>query len=311
LAPLVVFAVYRNQIKKVWRVVIPLCLVLFVISGIFYIRNLKSEYHVVHKTDLAKLPEVTENGNPYLHNLNDTTRINGYLVWINVCETELRRQWLLRSSKPFDSLDIRGWVPTKTTLIYYLASMGLSRDSAGMAQLNNQDIKYIEQGYNNKLLAGIGLRARMFDLVRESDTWQRTGKPDGSVTIRLNAFMNGWKVFKKAPVFGTGYGDINDDIQAQYEADNQIFGEPMRQNPHNQLLTFLIGSGIAGLLVFLISFILPGIIEKKYKSYLFLVSFCITAMSFFSDDTLERMVGCIMMAFFFSLTLYAIPGELT
>ena len=269
-ALLVEFMVYFVHIKKVWRVVIPFFLILIIILGSFYIIKINSEYHVIHNFEYAKLPKLTKNGNPYLDNKQDTTRINGYLIWINVCEPELRKQWSLRSLKPFDSLDLRGWVPIKTTLVSYLSSMGLTKDSAGMAQLKDKDIRYIERGYNNKLLTGIGLKARMFDLVREFDTWNRTKEPAGSVTIRLNALINGWKVFKKAPLIGTGYGDINDDIQMQYNSDNQVYGFKMRQNPHNQFFTVLIGAGIIGFVAFLISFVLPGIFKKNINLICFL-----------------------------------------
>jgi O-antigen ligase len=116
-------------------------------------------------------------------------------------------------------------------------------------------------------------------------------------------------VFKKHPWIGSGYGDINDDIQAQFQKDNLVFGEDKRQNPHNQLLTIMIGSGIIGLIIFLFSYTMLGIIENKYRSYLFIICFCVISISFFTDDTLERMIGAVIMALFFSLSLYSIPQK--
>lgn len=306
---LVLFYVYQSFIPAIWRYALPLGLIIIVLLAGWYVKKVSDDFYTIHPVDLHSLETLTANGNPYQHNITDTTRINGYLAAIYICEPELRSQWQKRSSWPIDSLDLNGWIPVKQTLIYYLTSMGLRKDSAGMAQLTDLDIRNIEYGRTNKVLAGIGLYARVYDVIREFDYWIRTGNPGGSITIRLNAIKTSWKIFKRNPWIGTGYGDINDDIQAQYEADGQVFGEDMRQNPHNQFFTVLIGAGILGLIIFLVSIVLPGIIEKKYQSYLFLVAFCVVILSFLSDDTLERMIGAVIMAFFFSLFLYAIPED--
>lgn len=304
---LVVLIVRYRKIGIYGRIAFVALGLLGIATGTYLFKSNLNEYRAIHIENTAKLDSLTLNGNKYEHFINDTIRVNGYLRNIYICEPELRAEWLKRSSFAFDSLDNARWVPVKVTLVNYLTSKGLRKDSVGMSQLADRDIRNIESGYYNYKLAEVGINARIYDLIREFDEWEKTGKPAGSVTIRINGLKNGWKVFSEHIWFGTGYGDINDDIQAQFDKDSPDFSEDLKQNPHNQLFTILIGSGIVGLVVFLLSFVLPGIIERKYGSYLFLVSFCVVLFSFFTDDTLERMIGCVIMALFFCLFLYAVP----
>ncbi|HOT13320.1 MAG TPA: O-antigen ligase family protein [Bacteroidales bacterium] len=307
---LVVLLVRYRKISVYIRVAFVVLGLLSIATGAYLFKSNLNEYRAIHIENTAKLDSLTLNGNKYEHSVNDTIRVNGYLRNIYICEPELRIQWAKRSQVAFDSLDNAGWVPVKVTLVSYLTSKGLRKDSAGMSQLTDRDVRNIESGYYNYKLAEVGVNARIYDLIREFDEWRRTGIPAGSVTIRINGLKNGWKVFSEHIWFGTGYGDINDDIQAQFDKDSPDLGEDKKQNPHNQLLTIMIGSGIVGLVVFLLSFVLPGILERKYSSYLFLVSFCVVLFSFFTDDTLERMIGCVIMALFFSLFLYAVPKNI-
>lgn len=305
----VVALVYWKRIHILLKTTM-LLIVIFVISAVSFTYIDASKLYYAPLDKMPDIPDsTTVNGNPYYHNLNDSSAINGHFVNVFICEPELRKEWEKVSSKSLDSLDLRKWSILYSTLVSYMSSKGLKKDSVGFSKLSKRDIRLIEYGYTNAALAGIGMKARVYDLIREFDVWKKTGLPAGSVTIRINAMVNGWKVFKKNIWFGTGYGDINDEIQKQFEADNLVFGDDKRQNPHNQFFTILIGSGITGFIIFTLSLVLPGFMERKYKSYLFLVSFCVVVFSFLSDDTLERMIGCIITAFFFSLFLYAVPSK--
>jgi hypothetical protein len=304
---LVILAVNYKRINRYFCYSFGLIALLFIgYTFLLFKKNIK-EYSFVHEVNIATLDTLTANGNPYKKYEGDTVRVNGHLRNIYICVPEMRKQWAIRSAMHFDSIDHSKWQPVRVTLINYLTSKGLRKDSTGVVQLTDRDIRNIEEGYKNYKLAEVGFEARVYDLIREFDEWKKTRLPAGSITIRINAMMNAWKVTKENLCFGTGYGDINDDIQLQFQKDNKVFGKDMRQNPHNQLFTIMIGSGIIGLIIFLVTYILPGIMEQRFRSYFFLVSFCVITISFFTDDTLERMIGAVIMAFFFSIALYSIP----
>ena len=102
---------------------------------------------VPSKTDL-----VTINGNDYLHFPERKDIENGRLVWMYICEDEMIKAWNDRSSLDYNGKDKKGQ-DLRFTLIRYVTSAGLRKDSVGVSKLTVGDILNIENGIANKRFA--------------------------------------------------------------------------------------------------------------------------------------------------------------
>jgi len=92
---------------------------------------------------------------------------NGTLILINVCDAELVREWPYRSHLPFDGKDKKG-NNLRYTLLRYLASKKLTKDSVGISKLSTDDIKNIENGQTNYLFnSSSGLASKWREIVWE------------------------------------------------------------------------------------------------------------------------------------------------
>ena len=71
------------------------------------------------------------------------------------------------------------------------------------------------------------------------------------LNTRLALWTCAWDVVKEKPIFGTGIGDVQDDLVRAYKEKNFIFALESNYNSHNQYLDILLSNGILGLFVFL------------------------------------------------------------
>jgi hypothetical protein len=100
------------------------------------------------KINIALLPKTTINGNNYTHFINEKFTENGHFYGLFQCESELKKAWNSRSHLAYDSLDEKQQM-VNFTIMRYLSSKNLSKDSMGIWQLSQQDINYIEKGIPN------------------------------------------------------------------------------------------------------------------------------------------------------------------
>jgi O-antigen ligase len=104
-----------------------------------------------------------------------------------------------------------------------------------------------------------------------------------------------WKltivVIKNNLIFGTGTGDIKDELNNQYENTNFIYGSELHYNCHNQILQIIATFGIFfGFPLILILFkILHDTI--KNKNMLFSVILLIFIINFLFESFLETKAG--------------------
>jgi hypothetical protein len=251
------------------------------------------------------LKERTVNGNAYLHYPERKDIENGNPVWIYLNEEELRKEWNLRSSIKYDSNDLRAQ-KLRFTLIRYLTSVGFTKDSAGLTELRESDIKSIENGITNKLFTeGKSIKSRIYEIIWQVDYYLHGGNPSGhSVTQRIEFFKTGWHLFLRNFSFGTGTGDYRNDMIAQYQRDESILDQGYRFLPHNQYLTFLVSFGLIGFILICCSILIPVIMMKAYRSFLFNMFFLIILLSMFGEDTLETHTGVSFFAYFYSLLVF-------
>lgn len=305
----VIFSVSKEK-NRTWRFVkIAFPLVLFaLIFGYLYVKS--ADYFTPREDELQNFSEVTESGNKYTHKPDNTLLENGYYVWRNVSMVELEQEWNERSSIDFDQKDKRGQ-SIYATLIRYLTSKGLKKDSAGVHALNQTDISNIERGIANYKDPGkSGLNKRIGKILFEINAYQNGADPSGnSVTQRLEFWRAGWHIFKEHPVLGVGTGDVPRAFEKAYVEIDSPLNDRWRLRAHNQYLTIAVAFGAIGLIVFLYCFFYPLSQKRHRRDYLYVTFFLISAVSFLNEDTLETQAGITFFTFFSCFFLFVYDSD--
>jgi hypothetical protein len=254
--------------------------------------------HEVKEVVRAEMPLVTKSGRDYFHDYLVRTTENGNLVWMYIQKDEMQQEWNKKSRRSYDSLDMDG-NPIMYTLIRYLASKGLSRDSIGVNQLTPQDVKNIEEGFPNYLYTSrIGLRSRIHEIVWELDQFQMNENPTGhSLGMRLEFWKTAWHIIEDHPAFGVGTGDVANAFKEQYAKDKSRLKPQWQLRSHNQFLAVAVALGFVGLILFLLSLFSPFLFRKQHSRF-FVLFMIIQFLSFFNEDTLETQAGVTFCVFF-------------
>ena len=247
----------------------------------------------------------TANNGFYLQDTVFQLAENGNLITININEYELKKEWELRSKKPYQIEDLKG-NGVRYTLLRYMTSKGLTKDSVGIKTLTTEDITNIENGFTNyKYTSHGGLVARWREIVWEYIKYKRGENPSGhTLTMRLEFWKTANYIIKQQPVFGVGTGDIQDSFNAAYQNTHSKLDKDWWLRCHNQYLAITVAFGIIGLLVFLIYLFYPIIKLKNQLHPLYWPFFFIALLSFLTEDTLETQTGVTFFIFFQTLFLW-------
>ncbi|MGV6860830.1 MAG: O-antigen ligase family protein [Putridiphycobacter sp.] len=238
----------------------------------------------------------TVNGNPYFHDTTSSLSENGNLVWINVSETELRKEWNKKSTKNFDAngQEVFG------ALVRYMTSKNLKKDSLGFSQLTDQDIRNVEKGKVNDKK---GLLAKLEKFYIDFYTFSDGGDPNGhSFFQRAEHLKTGINILKSNWVFGVGIGDVQQAFDIQYEKDGSKLKLENRHRAHNQILTIWISTGVLGLILAL--FILLSPFFNQSISFPLLVVSVSVLFGFLTQDIIETQAGVTFFGVFFGLINY-------
>lgn len=272
----------------------------------FQIKNFTPEHHL---PDPSTFEKYTVNGNEYMYDANGPLKENGNFVWTFVCDKELRQEWNKRSSLNYDGKDLKE-NKLSYTLVRFLASKGLRKDSVGVSKLSDEEIKAIERGVANINNQNISdLKGRIYETVWEVQVYLSTGDANGhSLTQRFEYWKAAYHVFKNNLIFGVGTGDVELELNKEYENMESKLKPEFRLRAHNQYLTFALTFGIVGLLWFLITLVYPGMALNKQKDLLYLAFLAIAMFSFLNEDTLETQAGVTFFAFLNSFLLFLKKG---
>lgn len=256
----------------------------------------------IHSSELATY---TLNGNKYSHFLNMNEYENKHPVWIYICEPELKKEWNKISSFNFEGTDERGQ-PLRGTLLRYLTSLGYTKDSLGISKLTDQDIEMIQNGFTNYIYKNkFSLYPRLYQIFWEIEKYFQYGNPSGhSLTQRIEYAKNALKAIKRNFWFGTGTGDLDDEIKKQYEIDDSILTEKWQLRAHNQIITFFLTFGIFGFLLLCTIIYLTIRLEKINIDFIAFSFLLIVFFSMLNEDTLETQAGATFLALFFSLLIF-------
>lgn len=280
-------------------------LTLMLIALSFVLHRCDSMYAVKLTPDNSPR-EATLNGNPYQHSTLSRETENGYLVNINICEEELRREWYKRSNIPYEGTDKKGQ-PIRTTLIRYLASAGLTKDSLGISKLDSIDIALVVGGYTNTIFKEkpTGLESRLYEFFYELNKYRQTGSlTGGSVLRRLLYFQAAWHVIKDNPAFGVGYGDLLTAMNQFYDKNNTDLPDSYRFMPHNQYLTVWASAGFIGLAIFIFSLTVPFLKSSNFKVLPVTYFWLMVLISMLFEDTMLTHIGISFVVLFSSIFIF-------
>ncbi|PWI29839.1 hypothetical protein DI383_08775 [Flavobacteriaceae bacterium LYZ1037] len=134
----------------------------------------------------------------------------------------------------------------------------------------------------------------------DSDNYQsissRFGKIEASIEVIKNNF---W--------FGTGTGDIKDELVKEYKKMNFLMGYKYRYNPHNQFLESLSRNGlIGGSISLLFIYLLPMYVSIHKKNMLLTAFVFIICGVSLTESILDLHKGITFYVFFVTLMIYPI-----
>jgi hypothetical protein len=278
------------------------------IGSYIYVKQCVDQYYTLHD-DMNELETYSAGGEEYRHWITNFQLENGHYVYIYIAPKELHRGWNRISSIHIDSLDLAGQ-HIDGTLIRYMTSKGLRKDSIGINALTPDDISNVEKGvasinYNRRH----GIRKRIDQIIFEFDIWQNSGNASGSsVTQKFEIWHTASLILQKHWMFGVGTGDVGQAFQDQYIAMNSPLEENRRLRGHNQYLTIFLTFGIFGILWFLIALFYPLFKLRVQFDFLYTMFFVSVLLSFLSEDTLETQAGLTYFVTFSCLLLFAREG---
>lgn len=113
-----------------------------------------------------------------------------------------------------------------------------------------------------------------------------------------------WKVaaglFKENPL-GVGTGDVKDKLLEKYLENGMTDVYQKKLNAHNQFLQTAVTLGIPGIVLLLLSFMLPLKKINKSNAFLLLSALLLYGMNFMFESMLEVQAGVTFFAFFLAL----------
>ncbi len=307
---LVVYFAIKEIKRK--RIFIGTALLLFI--GLMAVGSIGYVIHFYHKyfpepdkSEYVMTDMYSAKGQPYYTGPAFEGVENGHVVKRYVSPGELSDIWNRRSKMPYDSLDKKG-NGIQFTLVRYLTSMNLRKDSTGISKLTATDIKAIENGIPNYNFAtASNMQFRLYQAFWEIEDYKQGGNLSGhSITQRIEFWRAAIGIIKKHWLIGVGTGDVKKAFAAQYEAMHTNLSMDFRLRSHNQYLEIGVASGVVGIIWLLFSVIYPGIKTRKLYTYAYFVFWAIFVMSMFSEDTLETQAGATFYAFFNSFFLFLV-----
>ncbi len=294
----------KNRFVKISLITIFIVLVVggAVFSTAFWLRNFTAA-----PVNHSQIEYFTKNNRAYTHDFSSRILENGHYLNLYICDKELAKEWNQVSNMSIDSM-LPSKVTIHETLVRYLTSLGLRKDSASVHQLTRQDIGKIEKGIPNYRFTG-DFGQRLYESLWEIHIYLNTGYvKHHSFGQRIAFYQSGFMLFLKSPWFGTGSGDVFSSMVHQSASMKFGIDPNWEGKPHNQFLFFLIAFGITGTIWILSAWCIP-LIHNKTNNYMLTHMFLITmAISMSVLDTLEGYQSIVFFAFFYSLFVFAKPA---
>lgn len=127
---------------------------------------------------------------------------------------------------------------------------------------------------------------------------QKNDPNDYSFALRVQAWKNAFNLIEKQGILGTGIGDVEKDLNQNFETFNPQIEAKNRKNPHFQLIETAVESGIINAILLFLFLIL--LIIKGFKDHWMILS-TITIMFLVSscfESILERQASVVAFSVF-------------
>lgn len=300
--------IFRSILRYEFRGLKYILLIVSVMIFVFGLVLMKSYIERFTRVDdyiaIKQLDQFTVNGNKYIHARNKQVE-NGHYIYLYNCEVELEKEWNKISKTPYkDGLSKKN-SRISFTIINYMTSLGLRKDSLGFSKLTEEDIKMMEDGYANYIYKNkYSLYTKLHPIFRQLYLYNTKGYAEGaSVAQRFEYLKIARNIIDEHFWFGTGTGDVDDAFREHYLKGESKLSEEYQHRAHNQFITFFISFGLFGFLLATIFMIAPLYTDWKYFLPL---AFMLTAiMSMLNEDTLETQAGITFFTYFYVLFFIA------
>jgi hypothetical protein len=297
-----------NFISKKNLSVLFVALGLILLSGfgfVIYLNRLIVKFNNTEKIEFNRLPQKTINGNAYQHDTLSKRAENGHLIDIYICKYELKKEWKVKSKLAFENKDFKDqYLPE--TLIRYMSSKGLKKDSLGFSMLSKKDIAFIENGCANYLYTNkYSLESRIYHVYWQYKTYSESGNASAQSFSQRVEFLKAAKILCKENFwFGVGSGDVMESFKKELDDMGSKLDQKYYNRVHNQYIVEFIALGFWGFVAFMIIFFYPIFKYKIWKNYLlfsFYITFC---LSFFTDNPLETQLGVSFLTIFYCILFF-------
>ncbi len=303
---------YLFTVKRKFNYLLVVILAILVALPLLYTQSVWDDFYNIEKLDPQTVDKYTASGNPYTFNFNSQEKENGHWVQSYICADELRKEWNKRSECKYDSLNIHGF-SNQSNLVRYLTSRGLRKDSAGVSQLTEADIKNIELGIANYIYAEkrFSLYPRIYETIWEYDRYKATGNPNGqSLSQRIEFVKASLEIIKTNIWFGIGTGNWKAEYAKTYDELNSQLKEENQRSSHNQYLNYIVKFGLIGFAVIMSMILIPVFKENQEKNLLLWLLLVFIGIANLGDANLETHMGLSFFCLFYSLFLWHSPEQI-
>ena len=273
-------------------------LALFLATLIVYTAYITYDYFHV-KDPVADRTALTASGNPYTFE-EDPMVENGHYIGNYVCEKELQTAWAMRSDSVYDGL-------TSATLVRYLNSLGLRKDSAAVMRLSDNDIRNIESHNANVYYTRkASLRRALYETYFGFTLYGKYGIiNESSLLERVELWRASWRVIREHWLFGVGIGNERAALDRQLEAQHSpIAGKRPGRGSHNQFLTYWLAAGIIPVLYLCFILIYPFAAMRKRVTFLYFAFIALMFLSMLVENTLDVQTGLMLWTTFVPILLF-------
>ncbi len=242
---------------------------------------------------------LTASGNHYTFQDNSIVE-NGHYINNYICTSELQTAWAMRSDSVYDEM-------TAATLIRYLNSMGLRKDSAAVMQLSDDDIRNIEHKNANVYYTRKGhVRRALYETFFGISLYQKYGViNESSMLERVELWRASWRIIQDHWFLGVGIGQQRAALDQQLvNQHSSIAGKKKNRGSHNQFLTFWIAAGIIPLLYFCFLLIFPFVSMPNRITFVYFALILLLSLSMLVEDTLNAQTGRLMFTVFVPILLF-------
>lgn len=137
--------------------------------------------------------------------------------------------------------------------------------------------------------------------VMTSEVTSQSAAEVQSTGMRMQAWESAIELIVTNPIFGTGTGDVKDELVKVYQANGFDEIYKLRLNAHNQFLQSFASLGILGFILLVLAIGSATLYAFKSKNGLALLFLIIVVLNMLTESILEVSAGSIFFAVFFAI----------